>query len=366
MDYAIELYGILSSSFSGNKARIKTMSIILIGIMKSLTTNLSEVAKNMPGSINLLSKYRKVQRFFKEVRFEPEELANYLIPLVLSNISNVTLIIDRTNWKLGEHNTNLLVLSIAWCGISLPIAWHDLGRAGTSTTMERMTIISKAIRIIGIENIKVLLGDREFIGEDWLHWLDHFGVKFIIRIKDNSNIYKNKKYRKAIKSFRSLSRDNNRCIKCTLWGLQVFVVGYKDSNGKVLILATNSDPNVAVEQYSLRWQIESMFLSLKSKGFNFEQTKMTCPEKLNTLFSLLAILTFWNCKIGKWANKIKPIKLKGNGRLEYNMFHYGMRIISTVFNNIYDYINDFKVILKLLIMHPDKMYSYNPGKLTCL
>lgn len=347
MDYATELYGMLSLYFSGNKARVVCMTNILIGLMKSATTNLHKVSASMPGSTKIKSKYRRIQRFFEKITLDWEVLAAYIVQQI-SFDSKFILILDRTNWKFGKTHINLLVLSIAWHGISIPIFCVNLARAGHSNTKDRMLILSGAIRLLGISKIEAVLGDREFVGEDWLHWLAYYGIIFVIRIKDNSPLYKNKRYRKAVNSFRTLRREHTRAITCTLWDLDLTVVGYKDKDGNVQILATNGKAKLAVELYSIRWQIESMFLCLKSNGFDLEETHMTCPDKLELLFGLLAILTCWNCKIGLWCNQIKPVKIKNHGRPEQNLFHYGMTVILSVVNNVVDYGKDFIKILAIL------------------
>lgn len=347
MDYATELYGILSLYFTGNKARVVCMTNLLIGLLRAGSTNLSKAARHMPGGIKFASKYRRVQRFFEKVSLDWDQLAGFIVKQI-SIKDKYTLILDRTNWKIGASNINFLVLAVAWHGISIPVYWINLGRAGNSNTMERMQILSKFIKLFGIDKIEVFLADREFIGDDWLHWLDYYGVRFVIKIKGNSKIYYNKKYKCVIKSFRSLCRGSIRTLKCTLWELELTIVGYKHTDGQIYILATNGAPNLAVELYSIRWQIESMFLCLKSNGFNLEDTHMVAAGKLDLLFGLLAILTCWNCKIGCWFSMIKPIKIKNHDRPEQNLFHYGMTMISTIINNIMDYKKDFKNVLKIL------------------
>lgn len=364
MDCATELYGILSLYFTGNKSRIKCLAYILVGLLKSSSSNLTKVAKNMPGKSKVGSKYRRIQRFFSEVSLDWQLVARYILSHMPEK-TKIKLILDRTNWKFGNTDINFLVLSVAWRGLSLPIFWNNLGRAGNSNTIERMKILSEAVQVIGIKNIEVLLADREFIGEDWLHWLEHYKIKFVIRIKDNSLLVTSNKVRKAVRSFRTLSKEHSRYINCKLWGLDLIVVGYKAQNGRVHIIATNSNPENALQQYSIRWQIECTFLCLKSNGFEVESCAMPCPDKLNTLFGLLAILTCLNCKVGNWYHSIKPIKIKSHGRPSYNIFNYGMRIMSSVMNNINDYTNDFKVILDILILPGSKMKSFSNKVLMC-
>lgn len=347
MDYATELYQILSLYFSGNKARVVCMTNILIGLLRAASTNLNKATRHMPGGTKFVSKYRRVQRFFAQVNLNWDQLAAFIVQQISIN-DKYTLILDRTNWKIGTVNINFLVLAVAWHGISIPVYWINLGRAGNSNTNERMQILSKFIKLFGVDKIEIFLADREFIGDDWLHWLDHYGVKFVIKIKCNSKIYYNKRYKRALKSFRSLRRGSIRTLKCTLWDLELTIVGYKHTDGEVYILATNGAPNLAVDLYSIRWQIESMFLCLKSNGFNLEDTHMVDANKLELLFGLLAILTCWNCKIGCWFHAIKPIKIKNHDRPEQNLFHYGMTMISTILNNVLDYANDFRNILRIL------------------
>ena len=44
------------------------------------------------------------------------------------------LALDRTCWKVGRHDINILMLAIIHNGIAIPVMWDVLGRAGTSTT----------------------------------------------------------------------------------------------------------------------------------------------------------------------------------------------------------------------------------------
>lgn len=347
MNYNIELYAILSSYFCGNKARIICMANILIGLTKAMSVNLFKVATNMPGNIKIQSKYRKLQRFFSQVSIDFSQLANFIINQI-SNATLHTIILDRTNWEFGKKHINILMLSIAWYGISIPLLWINLNRPGNSKTMDRIKIVQRLIDLIGIRKILCLVADREFIGGDWFKWLNQSSIKFVIRLKISFKMIKEKKIKKIANSFRTLPREYSRYIHCTLWGVPVTLVGYKNKNGDLFVLATNGDPDEAIKLYNKRWQIESIFACLKTKGFNLEDTGMTDKHKLNLLVGLLAILTCWNCKLGFWAKEIKDIRIKKHHRPEQNLFHYGISIINAVFNNINDYYNDFKNIMKII------------------
>ena len=126
-----------------------------------------------------------MQRFFEKFDFSPSIIA----PLILALFPlrrKFMVIIDRTNWKLGSIHFNLLVLSIAFKGIAIPIYWQNLGKGGTSNTAERMYSVVKIIQLVGKNRISCILGDREFIGHEWFSWLAKSQIDFAIRIKGNT------------------------------------------------------------------------------------------------------------------------------------------------------------------------------------
>ena len=51
-------------------------------------------------------------------------------------------------------------------------------------------------------------------------------------------------------------------------------------DGELLIVATDELSGFAIKTYGLRWEIETLFACLKSKGFNFEDTHITKPERI--------------------------------------------------------------------------------------
>src|SRR3954462_7060467 len=53
------------------------------------------------------------------------------------------LALDRTCWKFGRYDINILVLAIIHNGIAIPVMWDVLGRAGNSTTAQRSALLSR-------------------------------------------------------------------------------------------------------------------------------------------------------------------------------------------------------------------------------
>jgi hypothetical protein len=49
---------------------------------------------------------------------------------------------DRTNWKFGKTDINIIMLSVSYHGVSIPLLWKMLPKRGNSKTKERQVFIS--------------------------------------------------------------------------------------------------------------------------------------------------------------------------------------------------------------------------------
>ena len=82
------------------------------------------------------------------------------------------LCLDRTNWKVGSRDVNILLLAVVTRRHRVPLLWTVLDKAGTSDTAERTALMRRYLAIFGASSIKFLLADREFIGAEWFNFLN--------------------------------------------------------------------------------------------------------------------------------------------------------------------------------------------------
>jgi hypothetical protein len=234
---------------------------------------------------------------------------------------------DRTNWKWGKKNINVLVLGIAYKGAAFPLLWISLAKRGNSNTAERIALIARFLRIFSIDRIQCLLADREFIGKRWLGYLIEKSILFRIRIKNNSRVTNSRgKTVKVQNLFRDVRPGHYKILtgKRRLWGLDLYVVGLKMPNGELVIIVTPLEPQTAISDYKERWQIETLFGCLKTRGFRFEATHMTNPERIDRLMAYLTIAFVWAHIIGEWLNEQRPIRIKKHQRPAQSIFAYGL------------------------------------------
>ena len=137
-------------------------------------------------------------------------------------------------------------------------------------------------------------------------------IKFVIRIKKNTQISNSRGVLVPAENlFRGLPRGGALILsgKRTVWGHSLYVIGLKMANGEFVIIVTPEQPETALENYKERWPIETLFICLKTRGFDLESTHMTDPKRLEKLMVFLAIAFSWAHIIGEWRHEIKPIKI---------------------------------------------------------
>ena len=292
MKQIAKLTKIFNSRLGWNKARATLLASFIIALIKTRTVNLAKIAVAMPGKAKTASKYKRLQRFFAGFNFDMDGIAKLIARFVRTCDEKWDLSMDRTNWKLGKRNINPLVLGIVHMGCAFPIIWTTFSKRGNSNMDERIELIKRFIKIFGLEKINCLFGDREFIGGKWFGFLLEIGIHFIMRIKDNFMITNTRGIPVPAKAlFRDLKVSEFKILKGKriVNDQSVYVVGALLQSGEYLILTTDINPEAALEDYKKRWGIETLFQCLKGRGFNFEDTHMTFPERIDKLIALLAI-----------------------------------------------------------------------------
>ncbi len=156
-----------------NKSHAKCFTLIMLALIVKQTCNLSSASKALPIKCLPQSFYRRIQRFFADQYFDYRQISQLIFNIF--SFDKVQLTLDRTNWKWGKRDINILMLAIVYRGIAIPIVWTLLNKRGNSDT--------SFISIFGKDRIVNVFADREFIGEKWFTWLIENDINFCIRVK---------------------------------------------------------------------------------------------------------------------------------------------------------------------------------------
>lgn len=334
----------LSSHVDLSKSRLETLALLIVGLINGRTVNLSHVASQFSGTALISSGYRRLQRFFQFVRLDGDWLARLTLKR-LGIKPPWILCLDRTNWKIGRCDVNILMLAIATRRLRIPLMWTILAKGGSSNQRERIKLMRRYLAVFGPHSISWLLADREFIGAAWIKFLLENNIVFAIRVKENNYICLDDGHSYQLKSLLRTRKDAKRLlarparlaamIDCP--GLPLTFAAKRLSNGELLIVATNGPTEKALDTYRKRWLIECLFGDSKTRGLNMEDTRLTDPAKLNTLLIVITLAMTWAYATATASQGAAAIKKRAHGYSYKSRFRIG-----------------FDLLRNWILHHPDK------------
>ena len=303
---------------------------MILGMIAVRTVNLVDLACAFgAGKTKASSNYRRLQRFFSGFDMNFTDVASLLFGLFAKE-DPVYLSMDRTQWQWGKRPINILMLSLVHKGTAIPIYWSMVPHKGNSNTQQRIDLLERFVGHFGRHVIAGLLCDREFVGKRWFHYLNKAKIPFYIRVKCNAQASNSRGLPVDLwYLFLGLKYREQRMLagKRHLYSIDVYLTGLRCDDGSQLIIASSEPSDNAIAIYRLRWEIETLFGCLKTRGFRFEDTHMTDPQRIQKLVAVLAIAFSWAHRMGEWRHDREPIKVKKHGRLAKSLFRYGLDFI---------------------------------------
>lgn len=153
-----------------NLARIKLMAYVIHALCIVQTVSLHKLAAAMPTSVERDSNMRRLQRFFAKHTLNLDLIARVIFSL-LPVSKELVLSMDRTNWKFGNVNINILMLGITYKGIAFPLLFKLLDKRGNSNWEERKAIVQRFIDILARNASIVSWQTGNLSGRNGLHGL---------------------------------------------------------------------------------------------------------------------------------------------------------------------------------------------------
>ncbi|MDF3047562.1 MAG: transposase, family [Candidatus Midichloriaceae bacterium] len=299
---------------------IKLATDLIMGLCEGRKVSGAALAYYVSSNASIKSKQRRIERFYHKGHIEP----SYLLAAI-KNIfgkEKFTLAFDRTNWKYGTKSINAFV-AFAFRGEvgSLLNLKMLANKGGNSKTQDRIEMAKAVIEKYGKENIKSILGDREFFSIEFANWLHANDLPYAIRVKENLDFvqpYLASGTKKG-KMFKNILIENFNGVE--LRG----DLSVKKLDGEYLILVSRKVNN-PLKEYRQRWSIERFFKMLKTGGLNIESMKMVDLKRIEILFLLCAVAYLICVKMGLYRHqKVKAIRKKVKYKCrEYSYFRWGI------------------------------------------
>lgn len=339
-----------------NKARLRLISMVILALCKVQTVNFHKLALAFETNGKADSSLRRLQRFIAEFDLCSDLIAKIIFGL-LPEKTKLKLIIDRTNWKFGKQNINIFMLGIAYRGVAFPLIFSLLDKNGNSNSQERIDLIKRFIRLFGKECIDCIMADREFVGEEWIGFLNANQLRYYIRIRNNFKVFLPHKNTTIpvnwlfsglkvvqIKHYPKIVKINGEYCY-----LSATLSQKRGEKPELLIIISYNKNEQSFLNYKERWQIETCFKAMKSSGFDIEKTHLQDLQRVEKLLCLVMIAFVWCYKMGDYLDKnIKSIPIKKHGHRAKSVLKYGLEYISNILQNPFR--KNFQQILQIFVM----------------
>lgn len=331
----------LCSALPWKTSRLECLGYLVVSILRNRTVNLVKLSAEASETLKAESLYRRFQNFFLRFAMPLEDIARLVVAKLPRQHGGWVLSMDRTNWQYGRTHINLLVVAIVVGKVAVPVVWMALPRRtkrGNSKTEHRIELMERLLGVLPASEIRALTMDREFIGKEWLKWLDDQGVGYVVRIKRDT----------IVGGFPACSRPPGGSRRKSIWGLELFFSGCsirgRNTREAFLYLASNRfHGREALALYRLRWGIERVFGHFKMRGFDLETTHMSDSGKIE---KLLGVLTLAFMISYGWGCEMKAAKSLSAAESRKSLFRLGLDRISQIFGNAEHFRSEIQALLE--------------------
>ena len=145
----------------------------------------SHVGRVLEKDIASDSGYKRLIRIFNKHSHSRLWLDILCYVFSLLRLNSEYLILDGTSWKFQGSKHHYMTLGVLYQKVLIPIYWIDLKKLGISNQKERKKMFSRVFKHFNLSG-KILLADREYIGEKWFKYLVDNDLDFVIRLRDKN------------------------------------------------------------------------------------------------------------------------------------------------------------------------------------
>lgn len=374
----------IKEDFNLHGQRAEGLRMLLNAAATTQSVSIKKCANAAQSTALDSSNERRFTRLMNDTTLDPTKVAQFIAQIIGIEMSQKhTLIFDRTCWGFGQNHINILTLAVVHNDVAIPLfiailgAETPHGKKGNSSVEERVNLLNNYIAVFGKDSIKALLGDREFMGHEWISYLKNQQIPYVMRMKEYGLTIENRsgkmvqiheyaegleleiahslgakklggkkpfmssvsllklrpdlaKEIKQVKSQRGSKNTRNQINKKLKKEADLERKPFIPKP-EIIALCHSDDIENPCELYLTRWKIETLFRSLKTGGLNIEDTAVMKPKRTLFLMQVAMIALATAFQIGALSDAVRPIRIKKHGFKSETFVQRGLAVISTFF-----------------------------------
>lgn len=272
------------------KPELSGITDIVAAMLVSQSVNTAELGNSLPKQYNHADhEQRRIKRHLE--RPMDFDVYSKFLDDFISTGKTIVLSMDQT--CIGQHD--VIMLSCEHENRAIPVLWKSFPKNTNPGFESYKNLLFKAHDYFSKSHPDtkvILMADRFYACYDLVNWLNQSTFDYRLRLKSNVDIIGVDNVDKIsnLKNKHYYYQDDVEIFNLKTNLSWIFESGHDD--GWAIISKTKSGKATALD-YSQRWSIETMFSDFKSRGFDFQKTKIRKENRVDkTLFFIGLCLWF--------------------------------------------------------------------------
>lgn len=301
------------------KTQSRNLSLAVFGQIKSQSTILSQIVREVPGAVKHKHRLKRLWRFVSNSRVKPERLFEFWVPWCIGRFTSGKYAAVALDWTGLRGNMVCLMASLVIGGRAIPLIWQVIkySQIKDSTNRIERRLVSRLLNLTPSEKKLVLVADRGFGRCEFLKFLLTKSILFAIRVEKNVRVKPEGKGKRAFLLstlaaklvpnaacwFQSVSYRDDQAIE-SISLAAIIAAGSKDP----WFLITNlKGSKRAIDCYAQRFQIEEGFKDLKH-ALGLEKIQTRSELRIRRILFIAAVSQALLMLVGKLAFRYKVLK----------------------------------------------------------
>ena len=283
---------------------LDTLAWAATGLLLQKTISLPAGGSCLPDETNAATREQRFRRWLSNPHVNVRGLYPPFITQALADWSGHTLYVALDTTRVA----NRLVIArtaVIYRGRAVPLAWQVFKRQRVMLAFEQYAgLVRYTARLLPANLSIVWLGDRGFRDVRLMAWASQLGWHFRLRLLGNETVWSGRRQPRPLESWALAPY-----VPCFLQKVRLTGQRYGPVN---VAMGWDGDPEHdpwqigtdqrasrrTLSEYALRMGIDLGFLDDKSAGFQWEDTELLKPGRLNRLLLVTALCNLDLVSIG--------------------------------------------------------------------
>lgn len=280
-----------------------TLAYLIVGLILGRNVQLAKIAERVNYAHKESSLEDRFRRFVANPNIEVQVSYSIFIRLIFKAINLKQLVLSIDTTKSGGSCITLMI-GVSYHSRALPLVWVTFkGKKGHTPQEIQLALLKTVQSYLPPDSQVILLGDGEFDGCQVLDWLNHQpNWRYVCRTAKDTRVKRQEQWFNLHELAPAAGQE-------TFFDQLLFTEAHQVGPRNIMAVwvakeqthwffVTNVDTLAEAKRwYRKRFQIETLFSDLKSRGFNLQEGRLKDPQRVNRLILALAIaylfIVFW-------------------------------------------------------------------------